>query len=83
MIRIVENLLILYYVFYFIIDWIFMFIFLKSIKKENVNFADDDKFADFPKKIKSSEKYSLKNREGDVFIIFDSIQKDDVVEMGF
>jgi peptidoglycan/xylan/chitin deacetylase (PgdA/CDA1 family) len=36
-----------------------------------------------PKKIKSSEKYSLKNIKGDIFIIFNSIKKGDVVEMEF
>ncbi len=48
MVRILENLLILYYVFYFLIDWTFMIIFMKSIKNENVGFTTDDKFADFP-----------------------------------
>ncbi len=48
MIRIIENLLILYYVFYFLIDWAFMLIFLKSIKKENIDFAENADFEKFP-----------------------------------
>ncbi|MCK4956633.1 MAG: glycosyltransferase family 2 protein, partial [Candidatus Cloacimonetes bacterium] len=48
MIRIIENLLILYYVFYFIIDWMFLVIFMKSVRKENLTIQTDEKFADYP-----------------------------------
>ena len=48
MIRIIENLLILYYVFYFIIDWVFLLIFMISVRKEKLSIQTDDKFAEFP-----------------------------------
>lgn len=48
MIRIIENLLILYYVFYFIIDWMFLVIFMISVRKEKLSIQTDDKFAEYP-----------------------------------
>ncbi len=48
MIRVIENLLILYYIFYFVIDWIFFFIFLNSVKKEELNLIEDREFEKYP-----------------------------------
>ncbi|MDD3050738.1 MAG: glycosyltransferase [Candidatus Cloacimonetes bacterium] len=48
MIRIIENLLILYYLAYFLIDWIFIVIFIRFVKKENLNVADNLEFSLFP-----------------------------------
>ncbi len=48
MLRIVENLLIIYYVSYFIIDWIFLLVFMRSIKKENLEISCNDDFREFP-----------------------------------
>jgi poly-beta-1,6-N-acetyl-D-glucosamine synthase len=48
MIRIIENLLILYYVFYFIIDWMFLVIFMISVRKEKLSIQANDKFAEYP-----------------------------------
>jgi len=47
-IRIIENLLIIYYLFYFLIDWIFFIIFLFKIKRENSKIASNAHFAKYP-----------------------------------
>ncbi|MEA1973041.1 MAG: glycosyltransferase family 2 protein [Candidatus Cloacimonadota bacterium] len=48
MIRIIENLLIIYYVIYFIIDWMFLLIFMKSVRKEKLSIDSNNRFADYP-----------------------------------
>jgi len=47
-IRVIENLLILYYFFYFLIDWIFFLIFLWQVKREKCNLAHHDDFEHYP-----------------------------------
>ncbi|MEA2103366.1 MAG: glycosyltransferase family 2 protein [Candidatus Cloacimonadota bacterium] len=47
MIRIIENLLILYYFFYLVIDWMFLFIFLKSVRKEKLSIHKDEEFVNY------------------------------------
>lgn len=47
-IRIIENLLILYYMGYFIIDWLFFIVFAWSVKRENPQLSDDAEFQQHP-----------------------------------
>ena len=47
MIRIIENLLILYYIVYFIIDWLFLIIFMKSVREENLKISSNNEFNNF------------------------------------
>lgn len=47
-IRIIENLLIIYYLCYFLIDWLFFLIFLAKVKREKCALSADDAFAEYP-----------------------------------
>lgn len=47
-IRIIENLLIIYYLIYFLIDWVFFLIFLFNVKKENTSISSNADFAEYP-----------------------------------
>ncbi|MDP8204866.1 MAG: glycosyltransferase [Candidatus Tenebribacter mawsonii] len=42
--RIIENLLIIYYLSYFVIDWLFFVVFLINIRKEKITISTDDEF---------------------------------------
>ena len=46
--RIIESLLIIYYVAYFLIDWLFFIIFIYSINREKTSFSSDDIFINHP-----------------------------------
>lgn len=46
--RIIENILILYYIFYFLIDWTFFLIFFISIRKEKLSTSENDVFRKYP-----------------------------------